>query len=398
MVEIWLIELLKGIGKVFLNPLIYWSLVLLFFAGYFRIKSERLNFGVKVFGLFSEWKNTWVTALISGTILSLIMLGSGFVFSYNTILLLSAITILLSIGMRFTMLSPSYTLGITIILLLFLPLILENQSYIDPGFFSGVNFSSLVILLGLLLFVEAILIQNVKRNKTYPSLVLGNRGIWIGQHRLKKFALIPFFILVPTGMITPFAPFWPYFSIGGESFSILLVPFVLGFDFFVRGSLPKNAARKLAKSITILSILVVLIGIGSIYAPSLALVAVIIAIFGREWIQYRYKVNDRADVPYFHPEDKGMKILGIIPGTPAERLDILIGESIIKVNGIKINSEQDFYSALQSSGAYFKLEVVDDANEMRFVQGAFYEGDHHELGLIFTTKPYREKSKRKNIS
>jgi hypothetical protein len=398
MVEIWLIELLKGIGKVFLNPLIYWSLVLLFFAGYFRIKSERLNFGVKVFGLFSEWKNTWVTALISGTILSLIMLGAGFVFSYNTILLLSAITILLSIGMRFTMLSPSYTLGITIILLLFLPLILENQSYIDPGLFSGVNFSSLVILLGLLLFVEAILIQNVKRNKTYPSLVLGNRGIWIGQHRLKKFALIPFFILVPTGMITPFAPFWPYFPIGGESFSILLVPFVLGFDFVVRGSLPKNAARKLAKLITILSILVVLIGIGSIYAPSLALVAVIIAIFGREWIQYRYKVNDRADLPYFHPEDNGMKILGIIPGTPAERLDILIGETIIKVNGTKINSEQDFYRALQSSGAYFKLEVVDDANEMRFVQGAFYEGDHHELGLIFTTKPYREKSKRMNIS
>ncbi|RDW15681.1 PDZ domain-containing protein [Oceanobacillus chungangensis] len=398
MVEAWFIELLKGIGMLFLNPLLYWLFVLLFFAGYFRIKRDRLDFGVKVFGLFSEWKNTWGISLISGFILSLIMLGVGFVFSYETILLLSVVTIILSISMRFSMLSPSYTIGITFILLLFFPLILENQSYIDSSLFSIVNFSSLVILLGLLLFVEAILIRNIKRNKTFPSLVLGNRGLWIGQHRLKKIGIIPFFILVPTGMITSFAPFWPYFSVGGESFSVLLVPFVLGFDFIVRGSLPQNAAKKLAKSITILGILVVLIGVGSLYLPSMALVAVIIAIFGREWIHYRYRVNDRAGMSYFHPEDNGLKILGIIPGTPAERLDILVGETIIKVNGIKINSEQDFYSALQSSGAYFKLEVVDDANEMRFVQGAFYQGDHHELGLIFTAKPFREKSKRKNIS
>ncbi|RDW16533.1 PDZ domain-containing protein [Oceanobacillus arenosus] len=398
MVETWLIELLKGIGKLFLNPLLYWSLLLIFAAGYFRIKRERLDFGVKVFDLFSEWRKTWTTTLISGIILSLIMLVVGIVFSYETILLLSVVTIILSITMRFTMLSPSYTLGITIILLVFSPQLLEYQSYIDSSLFSEVNFSSLVILLGLLLFVEAILIRNVDRNRTYPSLLLSERGIWIGQHRLKKLGIIPFFVLVPTGMITSFPPFWPYFSIGGESFSILLVPFVLGFDFIVRGNLPLNAAKKLAKSIAILGVLVVFIGVGSMYLSSLSIVAVIIAIFGREWIQYRYKVNDRTNVPYFHPENNGLKILGIIPGTPAERLDILVGETIIKVNGVKINTEQDFYSSLQSSGAYFKLEVVDDANEMRFVQGPFYEGDHHELGLIFTVKPYREKKKRKNIS
>ncbi len=51
-----------------------------------------------------------------------------------------------------------------------------------------------------------------------------------------------------------------------------------------------------------------------------------------------------------------------------------------------------FYQALQKSGAFFKLDIIDDAGEVRFVQSAFYEGDHHELGLIFTEKPYRKET------
>ena len=50
----------------------------------------------------------------------------------------------------------------------------------------------------------------------------------------------------------------------------------------------------------------------------------------------------------FIQRKNGLRILGIIPGTPAERLDILIGETIIKVNGIKINTEQEFYSACKA--------------------------------------------------
>ena len=397
LVETWLLELLKGIGKIFLNPLLYWSFLLVGVVGYFRIKRERVDFGVKIFNLFSEWRHTWVIAIISGFILSLIMVGVGFVFSYETILLLSIVTILLSVTMRFAMLSASHTIGMTYILLIFLPFLLENQSILDRNLFSEVNFVGLSILLGLLLIVEACLVRSVKRNETFPSIVLGDRGGWIGQHRLKKLSVIPFFTLVPTGMISSFAPFWPYFNLGGESYSLLLVPFVIGFDFVVRGNIPELVAKLLAKSITVLGILVLLVAVSSIYIPSLSLAAVILAIIGREIILYRFRVNDRSDVPYFSQGNNGLKILGILPETPAERLGMLVGETIIKVNGIKINTIEEFYTALQSTGAYFKMEVLDDRNEMRFVQGALYEGDHHELGLIFATKPYRDKSGKAKI-
>lgn len=389
--EAWLIEIAKGIGKIFLNPLLYWSFLFVFLVGYKRIKKERVNFGIKVFDIFSEWKGTWMVSLIFGIIISLTTIGVGIVFSYETILLLCVAVILLSLLFKFTLLSASYTVGITYLLLLLLPFLLQNQSYVEVDLFSKTNFTGLAILLGIFLIAESILLMRVKRNESFPGLVVGNRGAWVGQHRVKKLSMIPFFALVPAGMVTPIAPFWPYFSIGETSYSLILVPFVIGFEFIVRGSLPKSAATRLAKATAYLGVIVLLVAIGSIYLFWLSLVSVLIAILGREYIRYRHKVNDRNGLAYFHQLNKGLKILGIIPGSPADRLHVLTGETISKINGKSIKSEDEFYLALQGSGSYFKLEILDDAGELRFLRSAFYEGEHHELGFLFTTEPYRIK-------
>lgn len=389
--EAWLIEIAKGIGMIFLNPLLYWSIFFVFIVGYRRVKKERMDFGIKVFDVFAEWKGTWMFSLLFGIVLSLITIGVGIVFSYETILLLCMVVILFSLTFKFTLLSASYTIGITYLMLLLLPFLLENQSYVKADLFSQTNFIGLAILLGIFLIAEAVLLFRVKRNESFPGLVLGNRGAWVGQHRIRKLSMIPFFTLVPAEVITPFAPFWPYFSIGESSYSLILVPFVIGFDFMIRGSLPKSAAATLAKATAFLGVIVLLMAVGGIYLFWLSFLSVVIAILGREYIRYRHNVNDRKGIPYFHQINNGLKVLGIIPGSPADRLKILSGETISKVNGKKVNSEAAFYLFLQDSGSFFKLEILDDAGEIRLLQSAFYEGEHHELGLLFTTEPYRNK-------
>lgn len=392
MVEQWLIEIVKGIGRFFLNPLFYWSIFLIFIVGYIRIQRERKYFGFKVFDVFTEWKNTWVISIVIGLIISMIMLGIGFVFSYEIILLLSIVMIILSLTFKLTLLSASYTIGITYILLLLSPLLLKYQTYLNIDIFSEVNFTGIIILMGIFLIVEGIMLRRIKREETLPMLTLGNRGFWIGQHHLKKLSVIPFLVLVPTGLITPFASFWPYFSIGGESYSLVLIPFLIGFDYVVQGSLPQEAAKKLAKSFYVLGLIIILIGIGSIFISWLSITAVLIAIIGREFINYKHRTEDKNNIAYFSQVASGLKVLSVIPGTPGYRLGILAGETIVKVNNQEINNTEDFYVSLQESGAYFKIAILDDANEVRFVQGALYEGDHHKLGLIFTETPHHMKS------
>lgn len=396
MIETWLIEAIKGIGKFFLNPLLYWSVLLVVMSGYKRIKEERINFGSKVFDVFSEWKGTFWTALISGLVISAITLGLGIVLTYETIIVFMVLTILFSITMRFSMLSPIYTIGLTVVLFFFLPFVPDIEQIGNWSLSWETNFTALSILLGLFLIVEALLIKKLQRNRTYPSLSLSRRGIWVGQHRLKAMTIIPFFALIPTGPIPPMEPYWPYLTIGEQNYGIILIPFLLGFDFLAKGHMPMQAARKLFSSILVLGIGITAIAIGSIFISWLAFVAVILAIIGKEYIHYRYRYGDRVRLPYFQPENDGLKIVSIIPGTPADRIELYVGETIAKVNGIKVNNVQQFYRALQNSGAYFKLDVLDDNKEVRFVQGAYYEGDHHELGILFSEKPYREKMKKVN--
>ncbi|WP_085991363.1 PDZ domain-containing protein [Oceanobacillus senegalensis] len=395
MIETWLTEVWKGIGGLFLNPLIYWFIILLFVVGYKRIKVERMDFGSKIFDILSESKGTWRTAFIAGIILSLVTLGSGMVFHYETILFISIVIIVLSITMRFSLLSPSYTIGISYLLLFFLPVLLDNQSTFIKGIVVDTNFSALSILLGLFLIVEAVLLRRIDRNETYPSLTRSDRGIWVGQHRLKKATIVPFFTLIPGGMIAPIEPIWPYLTIGGETYGLLLIPFIIGFDIPVRGRLPKEAAIKLSNYILLIGIVVTVGAIGSVFFHWLSLMVVVLAILAKEYLYYRFRNGEKLRAPFFHPAtNRGIKILSIIPGTPGDRLDIWVGETIVKVNGMKINHAQDFYIGLQNSGAYFKLDVLDDNKEIRFIQGAFYEGDHHELGLVFTEKPHRKNLKK----
>src|SRR5699024_8552571 len=391
MISSWLIEIAKAIGKFFLNPLFYWGILLVVIAGYRRIKKERIFFGSRVFDIFREWKNTWILSILSGLLISAILLGVGIVFSYDTIITLIIIAIILSITMLYTMLSVSYTIGLTYLLLLFLPYLWDEQTYFNYNLFSNINYAGIAILLGLFLSVEAILISKSKRNETCPSLVKGKRGNWIGQHHIKKLSLIPVFLLVPTGMLTPIEPYWPFFPLGEETYSIVLFPFLIGFDYKVTSDLPVIVSKRLGKGILLLGIVVLLLSVSSIYIPWLSLVAVLVAILGREIINYRERMKNKKEQPYFFQDDNGLKVLGIIPHTPAARLDILVGEKILKVNGYLVKTTYDFYRALQNRGSFFKMTVLDDNGEILFIQSAFYEGDHHKLGLIFTTEPYREK-------
>ncbi len=50
------LELLKGIGRLFLHPLTYLFLLVSFFVGLSRVKRERQNFHVRVFDFILEAK------------------------------------------------------------------------------------------------------------------------------------------------------------------------------------------------------------------------------------------------------------------------------------------------------------------------------------------------------
>lgn len=389
MTETWWHELLQFVIHLLTHPLLYWSFIFIFLTGYFRMKRERINFGVKIFPIFSESKHTWKLSILFGIILSIIFLAIGFVFTYEFILLLAIVTIILTLTFRTSLLSPSYTIGLSLICVALAPSLLKYQSYLAVDVFSDVYFSMVAIVLGLFLALEAFFVSRVTRNEVFPTLVKSERGVWIGQHQLKKATVIPFFALIPGGGIIPFAEYWPHFSLGAETYTFVIIPFLLGFNFTVRNGAIEKSANRIGRHISLLSLLVILIAIASLWESRLGLIAAVIAILGREIIAYKFKQYDKAEVASFNKLDDGLKVLAIIEGTPADKLGILVGETITKVNDIELSHANDFYKELRSSGAAFKLEVIDDNGEIRFIKHARFEHNHHSLGIIFTDQPRR---------
>jgi S1-C subfamily serine protease len=110
---------------------------------------------------------------------------------------------------------------------------------------------------------------------------------------------------------------------------------------------------------------------------------VAIAVVGHEGLAFLQKIREDGMPFFFSKKNNGVMILGIIPDSPASKMELKVGELITKVNGSPVTDDKDFYEALQKNRAYCKLEVFDTNGEVRFEQRALYEGDHYELGILF---------------
>ncbi|KKB75093.1 PDZ domain-containing protein [Bacillus glycinifermentans] len=378
-----LIELLKGAGMFFLHPLFYLMMIMSLAYGYARIKRERKTFQTRIEDIHDEFKFTYSKGLLAGILLSIATFGLGISLPLGMLILIAAATAIFALTFRQSLLSSAYTLGVSIVIgccvVYFYP---EAADAVLPQL-SLANWSAAAVLLGLLLITEGILAYKTAHVRTSPSIVMSKRGLPIGQQIAGRTWLLPLFILIPGDAIQSSVPWWPVLTFNGDAFQLLWIPYIIGFGQRVQGSLPSESIKITAKRVSILGVITLLIAAGSIWWPPLAVAAAGAAIAGRAFLTWKQRVNDNSAPFYFSKRDQGLMVLGIIPNTPAADLGLQIGEIITKVNGVEVKNVAEFYEALQKNRAFFKLEVVGLNNEVRFEQRASYEGEHHELGIIF---------------
>jgi hypothetical protein len=385
LVSIWAFELLKGIGRVFTQPLLYYGILLALFVGWWRVKKERRHFHVRVYDSFHESKFLLRSGLLPGLLLSLLMVGIGFVFPLDALAVLSWVTVLLGLTLQLRLLSPAYTIGFTFFCASFLIKYEGTKSFFAENFagLEKTNLSALAILLGLLLMVEAWLIWRNGAVATSPQLTKSKRGLFVGVHWAERLWFVPVVLPIPGDAITSWISWWPVLSINEQSYSFMLVPFLIGFSQRIQGMHPSDSVHLTGQRVRLLAIAVSILAVASYWYAPLAIIAAAAAFIGREWIAFYQRFQDDSQPAFFSQQKYGLVILGIIPKSPAEKMALRVGEIIVKTNGVAVKTEDEFYEALQRNRAFCKLEVLDRNGEVRFVQGALYEDQHHELGLLF---------------
>lgn len=385
MVEKIALELMFGIGRFFLNPALYILLLFVLLIGFRRTKRERKDFSIRIHPFNLEFSEFTLSGFAVGMVVSVVMLALGVIVPAGFIMITSLLTILFVLTMKPRWLSPAFIVGIGMMVSLLLPKVKVDNTIVS-NILSGITNTPLLamsVLLSVLLFAEGFLIVKKGHLHTSPKLEKSKRGKLVGSHEAKKLWMVPVLLLVPGNAITSVFEWWPVIATPYSTFSLLIVPFGIGFQHQVQASLPMESIQETGRRVLLLAVLVALLTVGAYWLPILAIVAAVVAIIGRELISVKQRMNDDKSVPFFANNNKGMVILGVIPNSPAEKMSLQVGEIISKVNGNQVRSEKEFYEALQVNRAFCKLDVLDYNGEVRFVQRALYDGEHHELGLLF---------------
>ena len=383
-----ILEGVKGIGKFFLHPLFYLGFFYSIYLGYIRVKRERKFFHIRIQDGWFEFRSYLWNGVLLGLIFSLVIFFIGFTVPMEFIWIVGIVTFVLALPAKPSFLSPAYTMGATFWILYMLqwmeieiPFLTRFLERIEGGIVPGV-----ALLTGLLLLIEGLLILQKGSKNTSPKIIKSRRGLRVGVHESKRVWMIPLLLLLPEGAFKIPFDFWPVVPIGSETFSIMLVPFWIGFSQQINYTLPSEGVKTIGRRVLLLGVFTTILAGAGFWYPILTMVAIGFSILGRVLIPIIHQIKNNTQPYYFSKPQPGIVVLDIIPGSPAEKMGLKIGEIIKTVNGLPVSTEEDYYKALQKNRAYCKLEVIDHNGENRLVNRAIYEGDHHELGVLFISE------------
>lgn len=385
MIEEILIELAKGIGRFFLHPAVYITLLFSVLLGYVRVKRERKNFRTRILWGWTETKRI-LEGYVLAIIISVISVAVGLVVPTPWLFFYCAWMILFVILFQYQLGSAIYAmaLGAGVLYVMYV----YNWSFtIFSMKFAGLNMLNeviipIAILAGLLLIVEGILIQKHGFSSVSPALVKASRGIESVEYITKRLWMLPILLVIPGDTISAYLPYWPQFSLGESTFSLLVFPFVIGFRQKSRKTLAVQFFPAYGKKVWQLGLVVTVFAATGYVMPVISVASIVLGVLGRIFISLVEYKKETTGGFAVSPQSTGVMIAGVLADSPAEKMGLQIGEQIVKVNGQKVMTEQELYEAVQINAAHCRLEVLDFNGELRLRQHVLFRHDHYRLGLL----------------
>ncbi|GAA0368322.1 PDZ domain-containing protein [Bacillus horti] len=385
----WLFTLLKGIPSLFTTPFTYLLLFLIALQWRRQIDMERKLFSAKLHTVAEGVLQSVFFGLLGGLVASLFIVGFGVVLSAQVFLFLWLVAILLAL-FHVRYLCFAYAGAILALLVALVDLFPQLQTIpvlATLGETVGLaELPSIFVLVAFLHLVEALLVYLSGAKKATPIFIHSKRGRLVGAFHIQHFWFVPLFLLIPSeqNVVQGLFQGWPIFS--GElllPLSLMLVPAVLGYSEQTISATPQQKARSSAIWLVIYS--VVLIGFSALTAFISAWFiwpTILFSFLGHDAMIWASRMKEAKAIPiYVHPNE-GLKILAIIPGSPAAKMGLQAGEVILKANGQALKRRKDLYAAMQNNLAFCKLDVLDLQGEIKFPKSSVYQEDHHQLGII----------------
>ncbi|MFC4618576.1 cell division protein [Camelliibacillus cellulosilyticus] len=388
-----LLTIAKGILSIFYHPLFYLFIGGLFLTGWQRVRRERRSFGIKVYGMFNSVLSSLLPSLCIGFLGSAALLITGVSLPIGYVALVTLLYLICMLMGQLRYLSPTLTIGWATAIASFFPHLHTGVSVFDRWIqeIRSASLFDLCTFLAVVALMEAFAVILWGSQQPSPRLINSKRGKKVGAYEVNRFWIAPLFFLIPvSGAIHPIG-WWPLAT--GTVFGLGALPLGIGLQQLVTHTTPRQAVKKTGAWLLVTGIVLGAVACASYFFESVFLTvsAGAFAVFSRLALVLWHFYQQHAKPLFLVDRGNGLLVVGTIPNTPAAQMGITTGEVVIKVNGLPVRSELDFYKGMQLNAAYCKLEVADRQGEVRFVKSMVHENDLHDIGLLFLEPSRRVK-------
>lgn len=379
-------ELVYGAGRLLMHPYTYLFIVIAAFGARRIVKRQREDFHTRVQKIIDQVIHPLPAGLLAAAIVSIVLVGVGVTLPAGVIALLGIIWLPFLLSGNSRWMSVTIAGGLTLLILPWVPAGETGVALLDEWIAQAVAFNPwhLAILISVLFLAEAILVKLDGYRMSSPRVVTSSRGKKVGEHLARRLWIMPVVLLFPAGGIA-LTEYWPLAQemMPVDAFGFILMPILLGHHLRVHGEYVKSGTKKVGNRLILLAVLCVAVATGAFWIEELIWLLPILLIIGRLLIFIVFEGADKRKLSMFARREEGMKVLGVLPGSIAEKMGVEVGEVIVRVNKRPVASQAEFYDALQMNPAYCKMEVIDDNGEMRITQASVTHKDHYLRGFLF---------------
>ncbi len=301
-------------------------------------------------------------------------------------------------------------------------LMLFNQRYICFSYAGGivslvslltgwpkVDVSSLIALVGILHLMESLLIILDGYKDSLPVWIEHRMFKPVGAYLMQKVWPIPLVVLVipeagaslASGGGVAMPDWWPLFKPQNmaQVFALLPIVAVLGYGDIAITQLPNERTRESGFWLGVYSTAILIMAVVSSRVYWVKYVAAVSAPLFHELLIILSKRGQMRGKPAFAVPWRGLRVLEVLPESPAQKMGVQRGDILLRLNGRDINSEDMLHEVL-SQCMYFIWVEVRRKDKVLTLEYQDYQNPIEDLGIIFvprTTGRYFRVDEQKGI-
>lgn len=276
---------------------------------------------------------------------------------------------------------------------------LVSLSYLIIGW-PKVDVAGVAALVAILHITESLLIKFSGMSGRTPIFVQNHSGQVVGGFTLQRYWPVPITLL----LITPLAgaspdgginmPGWwplvkpdPALVGAGTEFFYNALPAVvaMGYADLAITDSPARRASRSSGALALYSVILLGLAVAASRYQLLLWAAAIFTAVGHEAVAVLGGHGQLRGAAYLSRPGRGMRVLDILPGSPAEEAGLKTEAVVTAVNGEPVNSREELKAALETAPAYFVLSYEMGGQVMTHRLPRPF--GLAELGIIFVPEP-----------